>query len=113
MADAMLHPEFETLGAEAVRADQARLWPAQWRHVRKTSTFYRDKLGADAPEDLPLDAIGGLPFTEKDELRRSQERAYPFGDYLAAGEDRVVRLHRTSGTTGARCSSPIRARTRR
>ena len=63
MADAMLHPEFETLGAEAVRADQDRLWPAQWRHVR-ASAFYREKLGADAPEDLPLDAIGELPFTE-------------------------------------------------
>jgi phenylacetate-CoA ligase len=100
MPDAMLHPEFETLAPTAVRALQDRLWPAQWAHVRANSTFYRDKLGHGLPEALGLDALATLPFTEKDELRRSQERAYPFGDTLAAGEDRIVRLHRTSGTTG-------------
>jgi phenylacetate-CoA ligase len=100
MPDAMLHPEFETLGARDVRALQDRLWSEQWRYVGATSAFYRAKLDRRLPEELILDALEQLPSTDKEELRASQERAYPFGDYVACGEDQVVRLHRTSGTTG-------------
>jgi phenylacetate-CoA ligase len=45
--------------------------------------------------DLPL-----LPFTEKDECRRDQREHPPFGSYLAAPSDRLIRTHKTSGTTG-------------
>src|SRR5437016_6544343 len=45
--------------------------------------------------DLPL-----LPFTEKDECRRSQEEHPPFGSYLATSQEQVIRAHKTSGTTG-------------
>ena len=100
MADAMLHPEFETLAAQDVRALQERLWCEQWRYVRATSAFYRAKLDRRLPAELALDALERLSFTDKEELRASQERAYPFGDYIACGEEQVVRLHRTSGTTG-------------
>ena len=100
MADAMLHPEFEPLGAREVRALQERLWSEQWRYVRATSRFYRAKLDRRLPAELALDALERLSFTDKEELRASQERAYPFGDYIACGEKQVVRLHRTSGTTG-------------
>lgn len=41
-----------------------------------------------------------MPFTDKEELREAQQRAYPFGDHLACGPERLIRLHRTSGTTG-------------
>ena len=100
MADAMLHPEFETLVAQDVCALQKRLWSEQWGYVRATSAFYRARLDRRLPADLPLDALERLSFTDKEELRASQERAYPFGDYIACGEEQVVRLHRTSGTTG-------------
>ena len=100
MADAMLHPEFETLVAQDVCALQERLWSEQWRYVRATSAFYRARLDRRLPAELPLDALERLSFTDKEELRASQERAYPFGDYIACGEKQVVRLHRTSGTTG-------------
>ncbi|HEX6112618.1 MAG TPA: AMP-binding protein, partial [Geminicoccaceae bacterium] len=100
MPDAMLHPEFEALGAKDVRTLQERLWSEQWPHVRATSLFYRAKLDRRLPAELALDALERLPFTDKEELRQSQERSYPFGDYIACGEDQVVRLHRTSGTTG-------------
>lgn len=100
MADAMLHPEFETLVAQDVCALQERLWSEQWRYVRATSAFYRAKLDRRLPAELALDALERLSFTDKEELRASQERAYPFGDYIACGEKQVVRLHRTSGTTG-------------
>ena len=100
MPDAMLHPEFETLSPAAVRAHQDRLWAEQWRHVRDHSAFYRAKYDGALPETLPLDALATLSFTEKNELRASQEAAWPFGDYVACGLGRIVRVHRTSGTTG-------------
>jgi phenylacetate-CoA ligase len=100
MTDAMLHPEFETLTPEQVRRVQERLWEKQWEYVRSASLFYREKFGGGTRRIIGLDAIAELPFTEKDELRRSQEVFYPFGDYVACAEAGVVRLHRTSGTTG-------------
>jgi phenylacetate-CoA ligase len=98
--DAMLHPEFETLSAAALRRLQEGLWREQWNRVRATSAFYKRKLDHVAAKVPSLDALPSLPFTEKDELRSSQEAYYPFGDYLACRPDEVVRVHRTSGTTG-------------
>ena len=46
-------------------------------------------------EDLPA-----LPLCDKAMLRESQATNPPFGDYLAAVREFVIRLHRTSGTTG-------------
>ena len=100
MPDAMLHPEFEALPAQEVRAFQKRLWPDQWRYVGAASAFYRGKLDRRLPAELDLDALQQLPCTDKEELRQSQEQSYPFGDYIACQEQQVVRLHRTSGTTG-------------
>jgi phenylacetate-CoA ligase len=100
MSDAMLHPEFESLAAPEVHTMQERLWSDQWRHVRSNSAFYRAKLNRRLPEELDLDALRQLPFTDKEELRQSQERCYPFGDYICCREEQIVRLHRTSGTTG-------------
>jgi phenylacetate-CoA ligase len=100
MPDAMLDPEFEGLPAQDVRAFQERLWPDQWRYVRAASAFYRAKLDRRLPAEIELDALQQLSCTDKEELRHSQERYYPFGDYIACKEDQVVRLHRTSGTTG-------------
>jgi len=100
MPDAMLHPEIETLAAQDVRTMQERLWSEQWRYVRATSAFYRARFDRRLPAELDLDALPQLPFTDKEELRQSQEQYHPFGDYIACGEDQVVRLHRTSGTTG-------------
>lgn len=100
MPDAMLDPEFEALPAQDVRAFQERLWPDQRRYVRAASAFYRAKLDRRLPAEIDLDALQQLPCTDKEGLRHSQERYYPFGDYIACKEDQVVRLHRTSGTTG-------------
>lgn len=100
MSDPLLHPEFETLPAAAVRQLQDGLWSQQWQYVRSASAFYKAKLAADLPETLGLDALQDLPFTEKDELRQSQESNHPFGDYTACSPDKIVRLHTTSGTTG-------------
>ena len=101
MPDALLHPEFETLDPAALRAHQDALWRGQWRTIANNSVFYARKLPPDIrARNVDLDALVELPFTEKDELRRSQADCYPFGDYVACAPDRIVRVHRTSGTTG-------------
>lgn len=100
MSDALLHPEFETLPPSEVRRLQEDLWAQQWAYVRSSSTFYASKYNGHVREDLSLDGIQDLPLTDKDELRLSQESLYPFGDYIACPEEKSVRLHRTSGTTG-------------
>jgi phenylacetate-CoA ligase len=100
MTDAVLHPEFETLPSDAVSAFQSRLWEEQWAYVSNNSRFYHNKFGKAAARTISLNALERLPFTEKDELRQSQGDCYPFGTYIACSEDKIVRVHRTSGTTG-------------
>lgn len=96
----MLHPEFETLIPADIRRMQDSLWDHQWNYVKSRSVFYRKKLGSLANKDMFLDSLQELPFTEKDELRISQETSYPFGDYIACDLSDVSRLQQTSGTTG-------------
>ncbi|WP_052319402.1 phenylacetate--CoA ligase family protein [Burkholderia sp. A9] len=97
---ALFDEEFETLPPGQVRRHQDGLWSPQWDYIRSMSTFYRGKLSRWIDREVTLDSLQELPFTEKDELRISQEAASPFGDYVACGEAGVSRLHRTSGTTG-------------
>ena len=76
---------------------------AQLDYVWACSAFYQAKFAEAGVKredigdvaDLPL-----LPFTEKDECRRSQEEHPPFGSYLATSQEQVIRAHKTSGTTG-------------
>jgi phenylacetate-CoA ligase len=91
---------FETLPPPQVRKHQDELWSRQWNYLRSMSTFYRTKLDHWIDRDITLDLLQELPFTEKDELRISQENCSPYGDYVSCGEAAVARLHRTSGTTG-------------
>jgi len=99
-SNALFDEEFETLPREQVRQLQNELWSTQWDYLRSMSSFYRTKLSRWIDREVTLDTLQELPFTEKDELRVSQEAASPFGDYVACGEASVARLHRTSGTTG-------------
>ncbi len=98
--DRMLHPEFETLLDRAVRDQQEQAWRRQWDYVREASAFYAHKLGRLRDASPSLDRLQDLPLTDKEELRASQEQSYPFGTYGACPEEMIVRLHRTSGTTG-------------
>jgi len=80
-------------------AIQERNWQGQSRYVADESPFFQRLWGGTTPpnrlEDLPL-----LPLSDKTMLRKSQQDTPPFGDYLAAPDNSVSRLHRTSGTTG-------------
>ncbi len=58
------------------------------------------RLWGDGPVPERLEDLPALPLCDKAMLREAQAAHPPFGDYLAARPERVVRLHRTSGTTG-------------
>jgi phenylacetate-CoA ligase len=74
----------------------------QLRYVVERAPFYREKL-AGLPLDLErirLEELAELPFTSKDEVRRSQEEHGPLGGHACVGWDEVSRIHTSSGTTG-------------
>ena len=67
-------------------ADEAALiaarLPEQLAYVARTSPFYRDlwrSAGVDATQVRTQEDLARLPFTEKDDLRRSQDATPPFG----------------------------------
>ncbi|MDQ3097397.1 MAG: phenylacetate--CoA ligase family protein, partial [Chloroflexota bacterium] len=72
-----------------------------------TNAFYRAKLGAHAartasdPPYLDRDRWQALAFTTKSELSADQAEHPPYGTNLTYPLERYVRLHQTSGTTGA------------
>ena len=84
---------------EDIATLQQERWRVQRAYVSERSPFFaRLWAGRSAPdrlEDLPA-----LPLCDKAMLRESQAASPPFGDYLAAVREFVIRLHRTSGTTG-------------
>jgi phenylacetate-CoA ligase len=87
----------------AYRAQIARLF--------ERSPFYREKLraaGFDSPQKVGgLDRIAALPFTEKDELRKSQAEHPPLGAHAAIDLAQAARIYSTSGTSGAPLYIPL------
>lgn len=80
-------------------AHRQRLWEDQCRYVAQRSPLHLRAWGRTA---LPqrLSDLADLPLIDKEMLRTSQRAHPPFGDYLAADETAIARVHRTSGTTG-------------
>ena len=95
----MSMPGADFLPLDQMTALQRRRWSEQSAYVATSSAFYRRLWQGEAPPSR-IEDLGRLPLTDKAMVRESQARTPPFGDYLAAPETAVVRLHRTSGTTG-------------
>ena len=85
--------------ADRLAAFRARRWRKQRAHLEANSAFYK-RLWAGRRPPARLDDLAALPLTTKAMLRDSQAARPPFGDYLATPPERVMRLHRTSGTSG-------------
>ena len=92
-----LDPE-ERLSVDELRALQLERLRWTVRHAYENVPLYRAKFDAAGvhPDDIrELDDVQKLPFTTKEDLRRS----YPFGMF-AVPMDQVRRIHASSGTTG-------------
>jgi phenylacetate-CoA ligase len=100
-------PDVETRAPqEQYRMDREQ-YRKQVEYLFARSAFYREKLTAagfrNAADVGPLERIDQLPFTEKDDLRRTQAEHPPFGAHVAADPANLVRVYSTSGTTGVPC----------
>lgn len=82
-----------------LEAHRQRLWESQRDYVAEKSPLHRRAWGRKKPPQRLAD-LAELPLIDKEMLRRSQQEHPPFGDYLAAGDSGIARVHRTSGTTG-------------
>ncbi len=95
----MSSDNIEFLPLAEVTKLQRRRWRSQRAYLLGNSEFFNSLWnGIKVPEnleDLPL-----LPLCNKAMLRASQAAHPPFGNYLATPDEQVIRLHRTSGSTG-------------
>lgn len=101
--------QLENLSLDDLLAHQQALWDVQRRYVASHSGFYQKLWDGRKPPVKLLD-LPELPLSSKAELRVSQASEPPFGDYLASDRAKVVRLHRTSGTTGQAMNLALSAR---
>jgi len=84
---------------DLLAAHRQASWERQRDYVFRHSPLHRRAWGGTQPP-ARLEALAELPLVDKEMLRASQRDQQPFGDYLAAPETKVARIHRTSGTTG-------------
>ncbi|MFY9349626.1 MAG: AMP-binding protein [Sphingobium sp.] len=97
MTSSILHP-IETASRDELAALQLDRLKWSLRHAYANNPRYRAKFDAAGvhPDDLrSLADLARFPFTTKADLRE----AYPFG-FFAVPQDRLARIHASSGTTG-------------
>ena len=104
-----LIPEAEMLAPAGLLPHQQTLWEQQRQYVMGNSQFYNDLWKGQTPP-VDLLELAALPLSSKSQLRLSQANHPPFGNYLAAGNQQTIRLHRTSGTTGQAMNLALSAR---
>jgi phenylacetate-CoA ligase len=93
----------ECLPRDQLEALQLERLRERLHYVRELSPFYRRKLDAAGiiPDEVrSMDDVRRIPFTEKEELRRSQAEHPPWGDFHCISPRDAVRVFQTSGTTG-------------
>ena len=109
----MVEPEIEQAPWEDQARSDAPLYLKQIEYLFERSRFYREKLEragfATHGAVGGLDAIEGVPLTEKDELRRSRSPDEPIGAHRTASPEEIVRIYSTSGTTGTPSYIPLTA----
>lgn len=93
-------PDEETLDPRALEALQRRKLAVMLREVTATNAFYRRKL-AGIVFDPVSDRMEKLPFTTRAELETDQAESPPYGTNLTRPLEQYVRLHQTSGSSGA------------
>jgi phenylacetate-CoA ligase len=94
--------DWETSDPESLAPRIEERLRAQLVYSYENSPFYRrkfDEAGLD-PSSVGPDDLERIPFTVKDEVRRTQETAPPLGEHACVGWEEVSRIHASSGTTG-------------
>lgn len=102
----MKHPldPIETQSLEETQSANPAMLLQALRFAQKNSSFWTKKfndLGFDTNVDVTLSNFQKLPLLDKDEILKDQLDKGPYGDLLAVDQKKLVRIHRTSGTTAA------------
>ncbi len=104
----MWKPELETMSREKLLEYQVDLFRKQMAYVYARAPFYRkkfDEAGVRPEHIKTLEDVSKVPFTVKEELRQSQEKYPPYGDFHCISPEEGVRVFQTTGTTG----TPVRS----
>jgi len=99
----MYKPDMETMPRDKLVEHQLHLFRKQMAYLYDRSPMYKRKFDKASvrPHDIrTLEDVRKVPFTTKDELRRSQEQYPPYGDFLCIPPEEGVRVFQTTGTTG-------------
>ncbi len=109
----MLEPAVESRPWDEQQQLDAASYREQLSYLFERSAFYREKLGAagfaSAAAAGELADIGGLPLTDKHELKATTTAGNPVGSHLCAAPSEIVRIFSTSGTTGTPSYIPLTA----
>lgn len=95
--------EMETISEEKLRPLHEEKFKKQLAYTYENSQFYQRKFkeaGITIDDIKSLDDLKKLPFTEKDELRISQQELPPLGYHVTCPEDKIMKVYSTSGTSG-------------
>ena len=112
---AELGAPIEGLPPAEIRAIQSERLAAQWAYLWARSPFYQEKLRAAGlgPDSVKgIEDLTRVPFTVKDEIRRSLAANPPLGSHLAADPGDIVQFQASGGTTGRPSYVGITARDR-
>ncbi len=99
----MFKPELETMSREALLEYQLGLFRKQMAYVYERAPMYKrkfDQAGVRPGDIKTINDVQRVPFTVKEELRQSQEKYPPFGDFHCIPPEEGVRVFQTTGTTG-------------
>jgi len=103
MEKELWNDKIETLSRqELFEVVEKPLLISQLNFIHKNSKFYSNKYKAagldfrDFPSQYDLQ---DLPFTEKSEILKDQEKNPPFGSILSVPHNKLIRIHRTSGSS--------------
>ncbi len=94
----------ETMPREKLRELQTKRLVKQIDYVLGHSKFYQKKFkdaGIEAGDIRTLEDLEKIPFTVKEELRKSQVDDPPFGNHVCVRHEEIVWSPTTSGTSGA------------
>jgi len=96
----MWKPELETMPREKLLEHQLQLFRKQMAYVYERAPFYRrkfDEAGVRPEQIKTLEDVSKVPFTVKDELRRSQENSPPYGDFHCISPEEGIRSSKPPG----------------
>lgn len=95
--------EVETMPPNKLARLEEDLLLKEIKYIYAHSQFYRDRMDQAnvSPKDISrIEDIVKLPYTTKDDLRKSQMDYGGLGGHQCASREKIVRIQGTSGSTG-------------